>query len=122
MISPRDGHALDGVVFVLIPEVSSAPCFCHLGNTHFWIDHLHHRLLQAFQVDGVLCRRPRDHIVLVVRVSTKSGKLFGIGELDVDPVELHYPLDILSSNANDPLVITLRHVERHFCRELLLKH
>lgn len=35
-----------------------------------------------------------------------------IGELDEDGVLLHDALDVLPANANDPLVVLVRHVER----------
>lgn len=43
-----------------------------------------------------------------------------VGEFDEDRVLLHDALDMLSANANDSLVILIRHMERDRGRHLLL--
>lgn len=73
--------------------------------TYLGIDKLHDRLLQVVQVHRILSRSPRNHVVLVVIVSTHGSKLLSVRELDVDTVLLHDTLDAAATDTDDALVI-----------------
>ena len=46
-----------------------------------------------------------NDVVLVIGITTQLSELFGVGELDVNPVFLHDPLNAPPANTNDPLMI-----------------
>lgn len=104
VVPPRNRHGLDDEIFVL-------------GRDEF-----HHALLEVVEVHRVFRRRPRNDVVLVVVVPSERSEFLRVGELDVDSVLLHDPLDVLPADADDALVIRLRNVERDFGREFFLKH
>jgi len=53
----------------------------------------------------VLERRSSNDVVLVIGIATQLSELLGVGELDVNPVFLHDPLNAPPADTNDPLVI-----------------
>ena len=53
----------------------------------------------------VLERRSGNDVVLVVSVTTQLGELLGVGELDVNSVFLHDPLNAPPANTDDPFMI-----------------
>lgn len=83
-------------------------------------DQLHDALFQVLEVHGVLGRGTSDDIVFVVVVTSESGKLFSVRELDIDSVFLHDALNVFSSNSNDAFVIRLRYVERDLSGKFFL--
>lgn len=106
-------------------------------------DELHDGLLEVLEVETILRGRPRNDVVLVISVPSERCKLLGVlriissvnqrgmsnrgkretdGELDVDAILLHDSLNVLASDANDPLVIRLGNMERDLSRQLLLQH
>lgn len=81
--------------------------------TYNFLNHVHNLLLNKIQALRITSRGPTDHIVDldVVIFLSHSTAVHGIGELDEDRVFLHDALNVLSANANDPLVVLIRHVE-----------
>ena len=104
MIPPRNRDCLDDEILV------------------FRTDQLHDALFEVFEVHSVLGGSSRDYVVFVVVVTSESGELFSIGELDVNSIFLHDSLNVLSSNSDDSFVVSFGNVERDFGGKLLLKH
>jgi hypothetical protein len=77
------------------------------------LDHVHDLLLDKLQVVGVTRRSAADDVVNldVIVVLANATTVHGVGELDEDRVLLHDALDVLATNANDALVVLVRHVE-----------
>jgi len=46
-----------------------------------------------------------DDVVLIVSVAPQLSELLGVGELDVNSVFLHDPLNTPPANTDDPLMI-----------------
>jgi len=78
------------------------------------LNHVHDLLLDKLKVVGVTRRSAADDVVNldVIIVLANATTVHGIRELDEDRVLLHDALDVLASNANDALVVLVRHVER----------
>lgn len=53
----------------------------------------------------ILERRSGNDVVLVVSIATQLSELLSIGELDVNSIFLHDPLNAPPANADDPLVV-----------------
>lgn len=81
-------------------------------KTHLRINKLHDRLLQIIQIDSILRRRPRHHIILIIIVTSQLRKFLSIAELDIHPILLHDSLDTPPANSDDPFMVRLGHVER----------
>jgi predicted nucleotidyltransferase len=77
------------------------------------LDHVHDFLLDKLQVVGVTRRGAANDIVDldIIVVLANATTIHGVGELDEDRVLLHDALDVLTSNADDALVVLVRHVE-----------
>ena len=79
------------------------------------LDHVHDLLLDEFQIVGVARRSAADDVVDldVIIILANATTVHGVGELDKDRVLLHDALDVLTSNADNALVVLVRYVERN---------
>lgn len=89
--------------------------------TYLRIDELHDRLLKIFQIDGVLGRRPRNDVVVIIVVTAQGRKLLSVRELDVNAIFLHDALNAPAADTDDALVIGFWDMERDFGRQFLLQ-
>jgi len=69
----------------------------------------------------ILERCSGNDVVLVIGIATQLSELLGVGELDVNPIFLHDPLNAPPANTDDPLMIGFRNVERDLRRKFFLK-
>lgn len=86
------------------------------------LDHVHNLLLDKVEILSVASRSAADDVVDldIIFLLAEASTVHGIGEFDEDRVLLHDPLDMLTTDANDTLVVLIRHVERDGSRHLLL--
>lgn len=86
------------------------------------LNHVHDLLLDELQVVGIARRRTANDVVDldVIIILSDTATIHGVGELDEDRVLLHDALDVLATNADDALVVLIRHVERDGSRHLQL--
>jgi len=85
-------------------------------------DHVHDLLLDKLQIVCVTRRSATDDVVDldVIVVLANATTIHGIGKLDEHRVLLHDALNVLTSNADDALVVLVWHVERDGSRHLKL--
>ena len=85
-------------------------------------DHVHDLLLDQVQALRIPRWRPTDDIVDldIIVLLAHSATVHGVRELDEDGVFLHDTLDVLPTDADDALVVLVRHMERDRRGHLLL--
>jgi len=79
-------------------------------------------LLDEIQALCIASGSPTDDIVnldIIILLSNPTS-VHSVGELDEDRIFLHDPLNMLSSNSDDPLVVLIWDVEGDGSRHLLL--
>lgn len=92
------------------------------GRAYNTINHLQNLALNKLKVLGIAGGGSADDIVnsAVVVLPAHATPIHRIGELDEDGMFFHDALDMLAANANNTLVVLVRHVKRDGCRHLLL--
>lgn len=92
-----------------------------VGFTYHFLNHVHNLLLDQIKALSIASRRAADDIVNldVIVILADSTSIHRIGELDEDGVLLHDSLDVLTTDANNALVVLVRDVERYLSRHLL---
>lgn len=121
MVQTVDVHDLRGVLRVLV-DMSVTGGKVIAEETHGSVDHLQNLVLNGIEILGVPGRRAADDVVDldIVVFAAHAASVHCIRELDKDRVLLHDALNVLSSDANDALVVLVRDMERDGSGHLLL--
>jgi hypothetical protein len=95
--------------------------FLHVRVTHDFLHHIHDLLLDKIQALGISSGSTTDDVIHldVFVLFSDSTAVHRVGELDEDGVLLHDPLNMLSTNTNDTLVILIWNMEGDGSRHLL---
>lgn len=92
------------------------------GRTYHFLDHVHDFLFDQVQALSIACRSTANNIVDldVIIILAHTTAVHGIGKFDKDRVLLHDPLNMLTANTDDSLVVLIGDVEGNRSRHLLL--
>ena len=82
---------------------------------------LHNRVLQIFQIRRILGRRPCNHIIIIIDVSTEGSKFFRVGKFHIHAKLLHNTLNVFATDANNALVVSFWNIKRHFGGQFFLQ-
>ena len=103
------GHPLNHVSLI---QAIDGNCLIDEFSVHLF-NHVHDLLLDEFEVLSVASWRAADDVVDldILIISAVSTTIHSIGELDEDRVSLHDALDVLTTDADDTLVVLVRNME-----------
>jgi hypothetical protein len=90
--------------------------------TYNFLDHIHNLLLDQIQALCVSSGCPTNDVVNldVIVILTDTAPIHGVGELDEHRIFLHDTLDVLTTDADDTLVILIRNMKGDGRGHLLL--